>query len=246
MNSAVKIALIAAMLVVGNSQAQVVEGIATGTEQPLPKPARGWNLHAGYTYAVINNRYEVKGQYKSGLNAGLVFRFGQWFAIEAMFSRYQRHTATSLDDIQAWTADLNGQLSMRIGQSDLYFRTVFGAGYVDWKGYYVGPNLNDNYHYYIGKLLNDKFYTGNLGCGFSHYFFRQRLEGFGDFRLRVAGDRRVLFTISDTQFIFGMRYALVNKSKPKDKVKENQKDGDASKKPNHDKRRKVYKWLKNR
>lgn len=238
----VKIAFLLTLIFVCHLQAQVVEGIATGGESPAPTPKRGWNLHVGYTYAVINNRYEVKGQYKSGYNVGLVYRCGQWFAIEGVFSRYQRHIATSLDDIQAWTADINGQLSMRIAKSDLYFRTVFGIGYMDWKGYYVGPNLNDNYHYYIGKLLNDRFYTGNLGCGFSHYFLRQRLEGFGDFRLRIAGDRRVYLTISDTQFVFGLRYALGRDKK----VDDNKKESDASRKPNRDKRRKVYKWLKDR
>lgn len=233
--------LILSLLFVGGIRAQVVvQGISTGVEKPVLKPSRGWNIHAAYSYAVINNRYEIKGQYKSGFNAGMVYRFGQWFAVEGTFSRYLRHTATSLDNIQSWTADVNGQLSMRIGQSDLYFRTVFGMGYVDWKGTYIGPNLNDNYHYFIGIILKDKFYTGNLGCGFSHYFCKQRLEGFGDFRIRFAKDPRVLFTISDTQFLFGVRYSL------KRQVSENGIDGNASRKTNSDKRRKVYKWLKNR
>lgn len=241
MKIALKIAFIFALFYTEVMQSQVVvQGISTGTEKPVLKPTRGLNIHAGYSYAVINNRYEVKGQYKSGFNAGLVYRFGQWFAIEGIFTRYMRHNALSLEDIQSWTFDVNGQLSMRIGQSDLYFRTVFGIGYVDWKGYYIGPSLNDNYHYYFGKLLNDRFYTGNLGCGFAHYFFRQRLEGFGDFRLRLAGDRRVMFMIIDTQFQFGLRYALVRKEK------KSEEESSASRKANSGKRRKVYKWLKDR
>jgi hypothetical protein len=236
-----------------NSQ-EVVQAIGTGAPDELT-PQRGWNLQAGYTYAVVNNRFEIKGQYKSGVNVGLVYRFGQWFALEGSFSRYQRHAAFSLDDIQSWTADLNAQLSMRIGESDLYFRTVFGGGYVDWKGYYIGPNLNDNNHYYIGKLLKDKFYTFNLGCGFSHYFFRQRMEGFGDFRMRVASDKRVMFTIADTQFLFGIRYSLVGKDRNRTDQRyvngngssaNGNKNSNASRKGNREKKRKVYKWMKDR
>lgn len=246
------------LLIFTSSRAQVVEGIATGGTVSPPKPERGWNLHAAYSYAQINNRYEVRSQYKSGINAGIVYRFGQWFAIEGTFTRYQRHTAFSLDNIQAWNADVNAQLSMRIGESDLYFRTVFGMGYVDWKGYYVGPNLNDNYHYYFGKLLNDRFYTANLGCGFSHYFMRQRIEGFGDFRLRIASDRRVLFTICDTQFMFGLRYALHSSGNRMNKNGDaaqntsasqgsnDSKNGKASRRTNSEKKRRVYKWMKGR
>lgn len=226
----------------GQSRAQeVVQGIPSAGPgishaQPLP----GWNIHVGYSYGVIDNRYEIEHQYKSGMGFGAVYRWGQWFSVEGIFTRYQRHVALSLDDIQAWTADLNGQLSMRIGQSDLYFRMIFGVGYVDWKGYFVGPNLNDNYHYYYGKLLKDQFYTGNIGWGFAHYFCKQRLEGFGDFRMRFAADPRVMFSIRDTQFQFGFRYSLYREKT------EGQKSGNATRKPNREKKRKQYKWLKNR
>lgn len=221
-----------------------VQGISTEDELPAPEPARGWNLHTDYSYAVINNHYEVQHLYKSGIGVGAAYRFNSWFAIEGVFTHYQRHDALSLSDIQTWTFDVNGQLSMRVAKSDLYFRTVFGLGYMDWKGYYVGPDLNDNNHYYFGKLLNDRFYTGNFGCGFSHYFFRQRLEGYIDFRLRFAGDKKVLFSISDTQFQPGLRY-YIGQTK-RDKQRQDEKDGDADRKPNHGKKPRVYKWVKDR
>lgn len=225
---------------------EVVQGISTGPAGNLQAdPLPGWNVHVAYTYAVVNNRYEVQRQYKPGIGLGAVYRFGQWFSLEGAFSRYQRHNALSLEDIQSWTADLNAQLSMRIGKSDLYFRMIFGGGYVDWKGYYVGPNLNDNYHYYFGKLLKDQFYTANIGWGFGHYFCKQRLEGFSDFRVRFAADPRVMFSIRDTQIQIGLRYSLYREHND-DKDKANGKSGNASRRPNSEKKRRVYKWMKNR
>lgn len=218
---------------------QTVTGISTGAAA-VQKPIRGWNIHAAYNYAVIDNKYEVRGQYKSGIQGGLVYRFGQWFAIEGSFTRFRRHESFSLTDIQAWTADLNGNLSMRIGESDMYFRSVFGIGYVDWKGIYIGPNLNDNNRYYYGMLLNDRFYSGNFGCGFSHFFMKQRIEGFGDFKLRFAGDKKVGLVIIDTHFVFGLRYSLTGSQKDSDK------SGNAKRKPNSEKKRRVYKWMKER
>jgi hypothetical protein len=223
-----------------SSKAQeVVQGI-TGAEVQHLDPIPGWNIHVGYSYAVIDNHYEILEQYKSGLGLGAVYRWGQWFSLEGVFTRYKNHNALSLDNIQAWTVDLNGQLSMRIAQSDLYFRIIFGGGYVDWKGYFVGPNLNDNYHYYKGKLLKDQFGTCNLGWGFAHYFYGQRLEGFGDFRMRFAADRKVLFSICDTQINMGLRYSLSSGDK------DDGKSSSASRKTNREKKRKQYKWLKNR
>ncbi len=220
---------------------EVVNGVATGSNDPKKSTiVKSLALQAGFSYAVINNRYETRAQYKSGINIGLVRRINPWFAIEAGFTRYKNHTATSLDDILSWAADLNAQFSMRVGESDLFFRTVFGLGYVDWKGYYVGPSLNDNYHYYYGKLLNDRFYTGNLGWGFSHLFFKQRLEGFGDFRLRIAADKKVLFSISDTAFLFGLRYNI----RSSDRVSDNKSSANRS--GGKQKKSRVYKWLKNR
>jgi len=191
-------------------------------------------VQSGLSYSVINNRFETRALYKPGLNLGLVRRFSPWFALELGFNRYFRHDAISLADIQSWSADLNGQLSMKIGESDLYFRTVFGLGYVDWKGYYVGPNLNDNYHYYFGKLLNDRFMTANLGWGFSHMFMKQRLEGFGDFRLRIAKDPRVLFSITDTAFLFGIRYTLLDSNNQSEKQGRADRKGNKNKKSHDD------------
>jgi len=219
---------------------QVVQGIASGGADNHLQPLPGWNIHVGYSYAVIDDHYEILRQYKPGLGMGVVYRWGQWFSIEGVFTRYKRHIALSLEDCQAWTLDVNGQLSMRIGKSDLYFRMIFGGGYVDWKGRFVGPNLNDNYHYYYGKLLKDQFYAGNIGWGFAHYFCGQRLEGFGDFRMRIAADHRVMFSICDTQFNFGLRYSLYREDK------EDGKTANASRKANREKKRKQYKWLKNR
>jgi hypothetical protein len=217
-----------------------VNSVAVGLEYTKPVPRKGLNLHADYVYAVINNRYELERQYHSGIGFGLVYRGGQWFSLSAVLTKFQDHDVRSLADCQAWNFDVDGQLSMRIAKSDLYFRMVYGVGYVNWKGVYVGPNLNDNNHYYLGKLLNDKYYTANIGWGFGHYFCRQRLEGFGDFRLKFAADSRVMFSIRDTQFHFGFRYLLASeKSEPV-------KDGNAKRKTNREKKRRVYKWMKER
>lgn len=221
--------------------AQEVQGIAvTGESDFRPGPAKGFSLDAEYVYGVINNRYEIQRQYKSAIGFGIVYRTGQWFSVSAVITKFQRHDALSLSDCQAWTADVDGQLTMRLGQSDLYFRMIYGVGYTDWKGYYVGPNLNDNYHYYIGKLLNDKFYTANIGWGFSHFFYRQRMEGFGDFRLKFAADPRVMFSVRDTQFHFGVRYHIGRMGGERDK------DGNAKRKTNSERKRRVYKWMKGR
>jgi hypothetical protein len=234
------------LLISAGISAQEVQAIATGPEHTKPVPRKGLNLHADYVYAVINNRYEIFRQYKSGIGVGLVYRSGQWFSLSAVLTKFQRHDAFALDDCQAWTFDLDGQLSMRLGESDLYFRMIYGAGFTNWKGYYAGPNLNDNYHYYIGKLLNDKFYTANIGWGFSHFFMRQRLEGFGDFRLKFASDPRVMFSVRDSQFHFGLRYSLVMKDGSKDNENGRTADGNAKRKTNREKKRRVYKWMKNR
>ena len=205
-----------------------------------PEPPKGICLHADYVYGVIDNRYEVLRQYKSGIGVGLVYRTGQWFSVSAVLTKFQRHDAFALNDCQGWTFDIDPQLTMRLGKSDMYFRMIYGLGYTDWKGYYVGPNLNDNYHYYKGKLLKDQFYTANIGWGFSHFFCRQRMEGFGDFRLKFAADPKVAFAIRDSQFHFGLRYHIGSLNS------DNEKEGNASRKTNREKKRRVYKWMKDR
>lgn len=246
MNPARRFALVFSLLFAASLQAQEVQGIATGPGTNTTAPSRGWNLHADYVYGVINNRYEVERQYKSGIGVGLVYRGGQWFSISAVFSKFSRHDVLSLDDCQAWTVDVDGQLSMRLGESDLYFRMIYGVGYTDWKGYYVGPNLNDNSHYYYGMLLKDQFYTANIGWGFSHFFMRQRLEGFSDFRLKFAADPRVMFSIRDTQFHIGVRYALTSGNAKEKNAREKTDNSSANRKTNREKSRRVYKWMKDR
>lgn len=228
------------LLFSGILSAQEVQGIATGNPDAKLGPLKGLSLHAEYVYAVINNRYEIQRQYKSGIGVGLVYRTGQWFSISGVLNKFQKHDALSLVDCQGWSFDMDANLTMRLAKSDMYFRVIYGIGYTDWKGTYVGPNLNDNYHYYFGKLLKDQYYTANLGWGFSHFFYRQRMEGFGDFRVKFAADPRVMFSVRDTQFHFGVRYHLLpNKLK-------SEKDSNATRKPNREKKRRVYKWMKNR
>lgn len=241
MNFLRNVVLLGSLVFSGVLGAQEVQGIAVSGETDFkPGPAKGLSLHADYVYGVIDNRYEVERQYKSGIGVGLVYRTGQWFSVSAVLTKFQRHDALSLRDCQGWSFDVDGQLTMRLGQSDLYFRMIYGAGYTDWKGYYVGPNLNDNYHYYIGKLLKDQFYTGNIGWGFSHFFCRQRMEGFGDFRLKFAADPRVMFSVRDSQFHFGVRYHIGLSGR------EGTKDGNAKRKTNSERKRRVYKWMKDR
>lgn len=225
-------------------QAQEVQGISTKQANPInfesASAPKGFSLHVDYSFAVIDNRYEILRDYKSGMGVGLVYKTGQWFSVSGVFTKYVRHDAFALRDCQAWSFDVDGQLTMRMGQSNLYFRMLYGVGYTDWKGYYVGPNLNDNYHYYKGKLLKDQYYTGNIGWGFSHFFIKQRMEGFSDFRLEFAADPRVAFSIRDTQFHIGVRYHI-GRTEPK-----NEKDGNANRKTNREKNRRVYKWMKER
>jgi hypothetical protein len=241
MNFLRSVILIGSLVFSGVLSAQEVQGIAVSGEPDYkPGPNKGFSFNAEYVYGVINNRYEIERQYKSGIGIGILYRTGQWFSVSAVLTKFQRHDARSLENCQAWSFDMDGQLTMRLGQSDLYFRMLYGVGFTDWKGYYVGPNLNDNYHYYIGKLLKDKFYTANIGWGFSHFFYGQRMEGFGDFRLKFAADPRVMFSIRDSQFHFGVRYHLGRF------YQESTTDGNAKRKTNREKKRRQYKWMKNR
>lgn len=219
-----------------------VQGISTGSSK---KKGSDYNppvlsAHLGYTYSLINNRYETRGLFKGGICGGLLWRTAPWFGIEGSFNRHFRHTAFSLGDIQSWNAEVNGFFLMKLGETNLHFDLLFGAGYTDWKGYYIGPNLNDNYHYYIGKLLNDRFFTGNIGWGFSYGFMKHKLMAFGNFRLRFASDPKVVFGIIDAQYTFGLRYGL------KSKNWERSKKSDANRKTKTGSRPRVYKWVKDR
>lgn len=219
-----------------------VQGISTGkqknkSEQYNPPVI---SVHLAYTYSLINNRYETRGVFKSGMNAGVLWRTAPWFGIEGTFNKYLRHQAFSLDNIQAWNAEANAMFLMKLGETNLHFDLVFGAGFTDWKGYYIGPNLNDNYHYYIGKLLNDRFVTGNIGWGFSYGFLKHKLMAFGNFRLRFATDPKVVFGIIDAQYTFGLRYGL------KSKNWERSRKSEANRKTNKGGRPRVYKWVKDR
>lgn len=231
--------LFSAMMLIGQTP---VQGIATGKSN---SKGNSYNppvlsAQAGYTYSLINNRYETRGVFKSGIGVGVLWRTAPWFGIEGSFGRQFRHQAFSLDDIQSWNAEVNGFFLMKLGETNLHFDLLFGGGYTDWKGYYIGPNLNDNYHYYIGKLLNDRFLTGNIGWGFSYGFMKQKLMAFGNFRLRFASDPKVVFGIIDAQYTFGIRYGLKSKNWEKNKK------SDAKRKTNSGGRPRVYKWVKDR
>jgi hypothetical protein len=234
--------LLAVLWSSGLSAQTPVQGISTGKSK---KKADLYNPpvltgHVAYAYALINNRYETRGIFKGGFNAGLLWRTAPWFGIEGSFNRFKRHEAFSLGDIQSWNAEINGMFLMKLGETNLHFDLIFGAGYTDWKGYYIGPNLNDNYHYYIGKLLNDRFLTGNIGWGFSYGFLKQKMIAFGNFRLRFASDPKVVFGIIDAQYTFGIRYGLKSKDWSRSKK------SNANRRTQTGGRPRVYKWVKDR
>lgn len=213
----------------------------TGISMAPKKYKKHLSPGAAFSYAVINNRLEVRGQYKPGVNFNLNYCTHPWFAWSTELNYYFPHTSSpGLADIHAWNAELNGNFLMSMVSSDLKFRMVFGASYLNWKGTYVGPDLTDNHSWYIGKLIKQDWVGGNLGFGFSHTIGHQFM-GYADFRMRFASDKKDLIGISDTAFLFGLKW------EPNFLSFSNGDDKKHGKKPNPNSRGSFrYKWLKKR
>jgi hypothetical protein len=213
-----------------------------GTSTGIPKRFKKYiSPGAAFSYAVINNQLEVRGQYKPGVNFNVNFCTKPWFAWSTEFNYYFPHNSSpGLANIHAWNTEVNGNLLMGVGESDLMFRMVFGLSYMNWQGTYVGPDLTDNHTWYIGKLIKQDWVAGNLGVGFSHKI-GNHFSGYADFRTRFASEKTELISISDTAFIFGIKW------EPKISQVSAGDNSSHGKKPNPKNRKSFrYKWLKKR
>lgn len=178
----------------------------TPSKPPAPKFKKHFALASAFSYSVINNRKEVRGQYKPGMNAGLNFYTKPWFYWSGEYSYFFRHNSSpGFENINAWNTELNGNLLMGAATTQLKFRFIFGATYMQWDGIYVGPDVADDKTWYIGKLIEQEWVGATLGVGFAHpignYF-----NGYADFRMRFASEERDLVSISDTAFNFGVQF----------------------------------------
>ena len=182
----------------------------TGFVSSPPKFHKHFAPSAAFSYSVINNRKEVRGQYKPGINVGLSYVTHPWFAWSAEYSWFFKHNSSpGFENINAWNTELNGNLLMGMANSDLKFRFLFGMNYMKWSGTFVGPSLNDNQGWYVGKTINQDWVGGNMGVGFDHHFGNY-FEGYIDFRIRFASEKRDLISISDTAFNFGLKWSPPN------------------------------------
>lgn len=196
---------------------------------------------AGMSYSVINNRKEVRGKYKPGINTNLTFYTSPWFALSGDYTYFFKHDASpAFEDIHSWNTELNGNLIMGMGQSDFRFKAVFGVSYLNWQATYVGPTLNDQSDYYYGMPLTQEWIAGNLGCGLSKNLGRDFIASF-DFRTRMTSEKRDLIGISDTAFMFGFAWHVRNINDAEIKT-----DDYPNRKTTKGKAGRQYKWLKKR
>lgn len=196
---------------------------------------------AGMSWAVINNRKEVKGKYKPGLNANLAFYSSPWFALSADFNSFFNHDASpSFENISSWNTELNGNLIMGVGQTNLKFKAIFGLSYLSWRATFIGPTLNDQSKFYYGMPLHQQWIAGNLGCGVSQNIGTYFIASF-DFRTRFTSEKRDLIGVSDTAFLLGCAWQIHG-----GKDRENEKENSAKRKTTNGKSGRQYKWLKKR
>ncbi|MEO5642133.1 MAG: hypothetical protein ABIS12_02340 [Bacteroidia bacterium] len=206
-------------------------GITPSKPTP-PKFRKHFAYASAFSYSVINNRKEIRGQFKPGINFGLGFYTKPWFYWSGEYTDFFRHnTSPGFNNIYAWNAELNGNLLMGSATSDMKFRFVFGLSYLDWAGTFVGPDVVDDKTWYIGKLIEQNWVAGTIGFGFAHpignYF-----NGYADFRMRFASEKKDLISISDTAFNFGLQF--------------NPYSVDTKKKSKNAHPSRIYRWLKRR
>ena len=206
------------------------EGISQGKPKP-EKFKKHLALSSAFSYSVINNRKEVKGDYKPGFNAGIDFYTHPWFYWSAEYSRFFPHRSFGFADIRSWNSELNGNLLMGVATSPLKFRFVFGMTYLKWEGTFTGPDITDDKTWYIGKLIQQDWLGGNLGFG-AAYPLGKQFNLYSDFRMRFASEKRDLFSISDTAFILGIQFNPFN--------------ADVNKKSSSANPSRIYRWLKKR
>ncbi len=178
----------------------------TPTKPTAPKFKKHFAYAAAFSYSVINNRKEVRGQYKPGVNVGLHFYSRPWFYWSGEYSYFFKHKSSpGFENINSWNTELNGNLLMGAATSDLKFRFIFGLTYMEWDGIFVGPDVTDDKTWYIGKKIEQDWVGANMGFGFAHPFGKH-FNGYIDFRMRFASQERDLISISDTAFNFGVQY----------------------------------------
>jgi hypothetical protein len=201
-------------------------------------------LTSAFSYSVINNRKEVRGQYKPGINVGLQYVTHPWFAWSAEYTSFFKHNSSpGFVDIHSWNTELNGIFSFGMATSDLKFRFVFGMSYLNWAGTFVGPSANDDKTWYYGKRIEQDWVGANLGFGFAHPIGKS-FTGNIDFRSRFASEKKDLVSISDTAFLLGIKwepYILMN-----DKSKKANSENKTHKKSGSARPSRMYKWLKKR
>ncbi|GAB4142162.1 MAG: hypothetical protein Fur0041_17310 [Bacteroidia bacterium] len=233
--------LLSVILISGLTENIHAQPVVSAVVPAPPRFRKSVLIGASYTWSVINNRKEIRGQYKPGFNAGLTLNMKPWFAITADYTYHFVHASSpSLDNIRSWNADINGNMIMQIGESDLYFRAIFGLSYLNWKGTFVGPSLNDNNKYYVGLVIPQEWVAFNLGCGVSHYVYKS-ITGFSDFKMRFTSEKGDLLSISDTAFSLGLRYRIPGKSVKSSDNKPKSGRGRNKGGPGYQ-----YKWLKKR
>ncbi|MGL4598920.1 MAG: hypothetical protein ACRCYO_15490 [Bacteroidia bacterium] len=234
-----------------------VDGYVPPPRAPRAKPFRpSLQLGAAFAYSVINNRKEVRGLYKPGIDLRVFAQLRPAFGVSLAYTHHLKHNSSpALEDIYSYNFDLDGHLIMRVGESDLFFSALFGLTYLNWRGTYVGPTLNDNNQYYYGLVLKQPWIGANMGIGCQHVLWRS-FTGFGEFRMRFVTVDADLLSISDTAFRFGVRSPLAygkpkkhagNGSKQGTSDGIDKKDGKPAKgKDNNGKSKGKYNWLKKR
>lgn len=199
------------------------------------------SLGGGLSFAVINNRKEVRGLYKPGIHAGMMYHTSRWFALSADFTQFFRHNSSpAFVDISAWNTEVNGNLLMDIGQTNLRFKAMFGLSYLNWLATYIGPSLRDKNTWYYGMPIRQEWIAANLGCGVMQDI-NPRLTLAFDFRTRFASEDLDLIGISDTAFMAGLYWRPQRLNK-----KEEQPDNSARRKTTTGRSPRQYKWLKKR
>ncbi|CAN5139132.1 hypothetical protein BH09BAC5_BH09BAC5_08980 [soil metagenome] len=203
------------------------------TEKPAPKFKKHFAVGSAFSYSVINNRKEIRGQYKPGLNFNADFYTHSWFFWSGEYSYFFKHNSSpGFENINSWNTELNGNLLMGVTTSSLKFRFIFGMNYLNWKGTYVGPDVVDDKTWYIGKEIDQQWVGFNLGFGLM-YPLGNHITSYADFRMRFASEKRDLISISDTSFNVGFQF------NPFSSVENSTKSKNAH--PSH-----IYKWLKKR
>ncbi len=214
-----------------NAQATIL-----GITPTAPKFKKHVEFSPAFSYAVINNRKEVRSKFKPGINIGLQYATRSWFSWSAEYTYFFKHNSSpGFVNIIAWNAELNGICAFRMATSKLNFRFVFGLCYLNWAGTFVGPSVNDNNTWYAGKKIEQEWLGANLGFGFE-YPFGKNIKYFIDCRSRFAMEKFDIISISDTSFIAGVKWYL-----PADKSAVSS-SSNSRKKKNHKGRFRIYKW----